>query len=502
MRRIYLGIILIFTLSLGLSQGKNYPSRFYIVGEGSAPNTESPDDLTGAKERAMGDLSNQIQASVNSEFVNEVTESSKSLSEYAHSKIKVISKMQIEGAQYETEKTDDMITVRAILRKDLAADLYFQKTKQLTGKLQNQMARVNELLNNGENETALSQLFSASKIFNEIEQNIIIYMILGGMETDILQPKLSRTDLDDKIFKLTEQNFNSFDDVVNGLCFQIAKQVKPDQKITIFPLQFQNTSFGSQFSDYVRQQILFSLPKFLKFQQAENKPQQVNEGISISGTYWLRDQQMELLITMYDAQGVTFGSARLKFPLSFVENLGVAYKPQNFVDAMSENKYFNQDEVVSGDLKIDFWTNKGDDNLIFEEGERMQMFVRVNTPCNLRLIYHLANGMRTPLVETFYIDQAKVNHVVEIAPEYDIVCAPPFGVEKLQIFASSMKLPKLNTTSTTVDGEEYIVLADDLKKFLEQSRGFVRKKPAQAKTAERVITITTVEKSKLDTEGK
>lgn len=502
MRRLNLGIVLLLTVLVGLSQGKNYPSRFYIVGEGSAPNTGNPEDLAGAKERAMGDLSNQIQASVNSEFVNEVTESSKSLSEYAHSKIKVISKMRIEGAQYETEKTDDMITVRAILRKDLAADLYFQKTKQLTEKLQNQMIRVTSLLKNGENETALSQLFAASKIFNEIEQNIIIYMILGGTEADKLQPQLSRTDLDDKIFNLTEQNFNSFEDVVNGLCFQIAKQVKPDQKLNIFPLQFQNTSFGSQFSDYARQQILFSLPKFLKFKQADSKPQEAAEGISINGTYWLRDQEMEILVTMYDAQGITFGSARLKFPLSYVEQLGVAYKPQNFVDAMSENKYFNADEVVSGDLKIDFWTNKGDDNLIFQEGERMQMFVRVNTPCNLRLIYHLANGMRTPLVETFYIDQAKVNHVVEIAPEYEIVCAPPFGVEKLQIFASSIKLPKLNTTTTTVDGQEYIVLADDLKKFLEQSRGFVRKKPAQAKTAERVITITTVEKSKLDTEGK
>ena len=477
-----------------MAQKKKYPSRFYIVGEGSAENTGNPDDLSAAKERAMGDLSNQIQASVNSEFVNEVSETSQSLDEYAHSKIKIISKIKIEGAQYETYKSKDMITVRAVLRKDIAADLYYQKTNQQLEKIQTQMKRVTSLMSANENEKALGELFNASKLFNEIEQNIIIYMILGGMEAENLKPKLSRGDLDDKIFQLTEQDFKNFDDVISGLCFQISKQVQSGEKIIVFPFQFQNTSFGSQLSDYISQQINFSLPKFIKYKQGDVMPGAKREGISITGTYWLRGEKMEILVTLYDEKGVTFGSARMNFPLAFVANLGIAYKPQNFADAMSENKYFNKSEVVYGDLNIDFWTNKGEDNLIFQDGERMQMFVRVNTPSYVRFVYHLANGMRTPLIESYYIDQTKVNKVVEIAPEYEIECAAPFGVEKLQIFASTESLPKLAVTTTQIEGEEYIVLADDLKDFLAKSRGFVRKKPAQAKTAERVITITTVSK--------
>lgn len=479
-------------LTTAHTQGKKYPSRFYLVGEGSAENTGNPADLVAAKERAMGDLANQIQANVNSEFVNQVTESAQSLSEYAQSKIKVISKMHIEGAQYEVHKSKDYITVRAILRKDEATELYAAKTKKLITSLQAQMQRVNKLIQSGENEQALSQLFEASKLFNEVEQNLIVYMILGGMNPDALQPKLSRADLDDKIFKLTKKDFHSFDDVLNGLCFQIAKQIKSGEKVTVFPFQFQNTAFGSQLSDYIRQQIYFHLPKFIRFQQGKVDEQGKTKGIQITGSYWLHGEQAELLATLFDEKGVTFGSARIKFPTRFLDETQVAYKPQNFAEAMSEKQYFAKNEVVYGDLKLEFWTNKGSENLIFKEGEQMKLFVRVNTPAYVRFIYHLANGMRTPLIDSYYIDQSKVNKVVEIAAGYDIVCAPPFGVEKLQVFASSEPFPKLQVTSTRIEGEEYTVLADDLQKFLQKTRGFIRKKPQSVKSAERVITITTV----------
>ena len=486
-----MAVVLMLT-SIGFSQNKKYPARFYLVGEGSADNTGNPADIVAAKERAMGDLANQIQANVNSQFINQVTESAHSLAEYAQSKVKVISKMQIQGAQYVISKSKDYVTARAVLRKDEATEIYAAKNKKLIGDLQLYMQRVSKLMTAGENEKALSQLFDASKMFNEIEQNLIVYMILGGMNSEQIQPGFSHAELDDKIFKLTEKDFKNLDDVLNGLCFQMAKQLTPGEKITVFPFQFQNTAFGSQMSDYIRQQIYFHLPKFIKFQKGKSENNSNPQGIQITGSYWLHGDQAELLATLYDENGVTFGSARIRFPLAYLDQSGISYKAQNFAEAMSEKQYFAKNEVIYGDLKIDFWTNKGSENLIFREGEQMKLFVRVNTPAYIRFIYHLANGMRTPLVDSYYIDQSKVNKVVEIAAGYEIVCAAPFGVEKLQVFASSEPLPRLNLTSTKIEGESYTVLSDDLKKFLAQTRGFIRKKPAEAKTAERVITVTTV----------
>jgi len=473
------------------AQGKSYPAAFYLVGEGYAENKGNPEDGTIAKERAMSDLANQIQASVKSEFITELTEASNSISEYAKSKVNVISNMKIEGVKWETYDQGEFIMAQAVLRKDEAADLYYERTKELQSQIEAKMNRITNLMGTGDNERALKDLFEASKLFNQLEQNVLIYMILGGREQQQLKPVFSRSDLDDKIYKLTETDFNSFDDAINGLCFQISKQVQPGQIITVFPFDFQDTSFGSELSDYIRQQINFNLNKFIKFQQGKIEPgSNKREGLTIAGNYWLRAEKMEMILLIYDESGSAIGSARVEFPISFADKLGVAYKPQNFVDAMDEDKLFSKSEVVYGDLNVEFWTNKGDQNLIFRGGEEMHLFVRLNTPAYLRFIYHLANGMRTPLYTSYYIDQSKVNKVVELPDAFE--CAPPFGVEKLQMFASTEELPDLNLRTIEIEGEPYDVLAEDLGEFLAKTRGFVKKKSQTAKKAERVITITTV----------
>ncbi|MEJ2052635.1 MAG: DUF4384 domain-containing protein [Calditrichaceae bacterium] len=484
-------IICAFLFNTVNSQSKNYPSAFYLIGEGYAENSGSPEDATTAKERAMSDLANQIQANVKSEFITELTEASNTISEYAKSKVNVISHMKIEGVSWETFDEGEFIKARAILKKQEAADLYYERTKKLQNDIEASMQRVSNLMGTGENERALKELFEASKLFNQLEQNVLIYMILGGREQNQLKPAFSRADLDDRIYKLTETDFNSFDDAINGLCFQISKQIQPGQLITVFPFDFQDTAFGSELSDYIRQQINFNLSKFIKFQQGKVEPgKSTQTGFKISGNYWLRSSVMEIISIIYDESGNAVGSARVEIPVTFVDKLGVAYKPQNFVDAMSEDKLFSKSEVVYGDLNVEFWTNKGDQNLIFRGGEEMRLFVRVNTPAYLRFIYHLANGMRTPLYTSYYIDQSKVNKVVELPDVFE--CSPPFGVEKLQMVASTEELPDLYLKNIDVEGESYQVLADDLGEFLAKTRGFVKKKSNNAKKAERVLTITTV----------
>ena len=124
-------ILVFLVISNVFAQKRKYPPQFYLVGEGYAEDQNKPEDISLAKDRAMADLANQIQASVKSEFINEVSETSNSLSEYASSKVKVISDMKIEGVRYEVNKDEYGIVARAILNKDETADLYFQKTKKL-----------------------------------------------------------------------------------------------------------------------------------------------------------------------------------------------------------------------------------------------------------------------------------------------------------------------------------------------------------------------------------
>ncbi len=50
------------------------------------------------------------------------------------------------------------------------------------------------------------------------------------------------------------------------------------------------------------------------------------------------------------------------------------------------------------------------------------------------------------------------------------------------------------TKEVNIAGEEYEVIAEDIKTHLVKTRGMLRKKSKKKKTAERVLTITTVER--------
>jgi len=170
-----------------------------------------------------------------------------------------------------------------------------------------------------------------------------------------------------------------------------------------------------------------------------------------------------------------------------LRNVALSLKPQNFAEALSDQKVFGKDEIVGGGLSLEVWTNKGAENLVFTKGERMKIFLRVNLPCHVRFLYHLADGRRTVLLDDYYLDESKVNLVYEIPKEFE--CDAPYGAEVLQGFARTDKFDPVQTVN--VDG--YNFLAEDLEKFVTQQRGMKRVKRGVLQAETRIV-VTTMEK--------
>ena len=162
-------------------------------------------------------------------------------------------------------------------------------------------------------------------------------------------------------------------------------------------------------------------------------------------------------------------------------------RPENFKQAYSDRMEFLKDEVISGGLFLEIWTNKGNENLIYTEDEILTVNVRVNMPSYIRFIYHLADGSRNLLLDNYYIDQSKINRVYPIPQTF--ICASPFGAEFLQIFAQTGKFEKLDTK--TING--YAILKEDLAKMLTKTRGFKKNKPELMQTENRLIITTMAE---------
>ena len=152
-------------------------------------------------------------------------------------------------------------------------------------------------------------------------------------------------------------------------------------------------------------------------------------------------------------------------PQSIINESKFDLKPQNFKEALSDQKQFRLEDVIGGGLMADIWTDKGKDNTVFTKGERTHIYIRVNMPCYVRLLYHLANKQRALLIDNYYIDESKVNLVYQIPQEFEVDV--PYGVEVIQAFVQTEKFDPIKTRN--VDG--YDILQEDLGKVLAQTRG-------------------------------
>ena len=121
----------------------------------------------------------------------------------------------------------------------------------------------------------------------------------------------------------------------------------------------------------------------------------------------------------------------------------------------------------------------------------MKVSVRVNREAHIRLLYILADGQRALLYDDYYIDQSKVNRVVEVPEEFE--CTEPFGAEMLVVVARTKPFVPLET----VERDGYLFLkATTARGAAAMLRGMKRKKQkvSDIQQTEAKIIITTIEK--------
>jgi len=132
-------------------------------------------------------------------------------------------------------------------------------------------------------------------------------------------------------------------------------------------------------------------------------------------------------------------------------------------------------------LQIDIKTQKGKENLVFNETEEVQVFFKVNKSCKLRTIYKLADGNLILLDNDRQINAPETNHWVQLSDDFEV--APPFGAEELYIFAAEINFPVLQTKQ---EGG-YTLIIEGLPNALRKTRGLKKKQTF----AESKLNITT-----------
>ena len=335
--------------------------------------------------------------------------------------------------------------------------------------------------------------------FDELE--VVTKKLFGEPDTPLIP---SHTEVVNRVELLVSDSITSIDGIARAIVFQLSKQIKqPAGKVLVAPFTYQDTQMTSRFSRQLLAALEAQLGQIAKWRTVNqtrglhsnfrsrsvlHMPDFAKEAgatLLLSGTYWENENQIVLRATL---RAVETGEVKAGAVTEFNRNIKkLDFKPQNYKQALIEQNAFAEDEFISG-LHIEMWTDKGSENLLYIEGETMKVFVRANRAAHIRLLYILADGRRTLLYDSYYIDQSKVNRVVEIPDEFE--CAPPFGAELLVIAARTEKFPSIQTYES--DGYRFLS-AKDAGQAARDFRGMKKKqKQPDVQQGEVRLVLTTM----------
>jgi hypothetical protein len=299
----------------------------------------------------------------------------------------------------------------------------------------------------------------------------------------------------DRIHAIPHEDARSIRSAAEALAEQLSRSgIGRGGALQVAPFRYRSWDVSSPFGR--------ELALALQSAMARNRPQPgklagsdpaslqaVVRDIVIRGRYREAGEKFELRAFAKEAgTGRLLGSAEIGLLASGIpEALGT--RPPNYESFVREADKLAGGEIVSGDLRIELRTNKGSEGLVFDEGEDLRLYVRVNSPAWVRLIYILSNGDHVPITHAWWIAADQVNQLIEHPDSFEIV--PPFGVEMIHAIAHTEKPPMLVTRPTQVAGQDYDVIAGGSDQIV-RTRGIARKTNKQV--AEQTLHLTTMQR--------
>ncbi|MFQ5653001.1 MAG: DUF4384 domain-containing protein [bacterium] len=497
-------------------QGKSFrhPDHAYLTGFGMATLTRRENQVECqemAANHARSNLIQKIRVTIRSAVASRVEERDTKLSEYFSTTTQTTASLEIEGLELETfyDKKKKLCYAFAYVGRERLARFYGDKADGFRKEIRAHLAAGKWYEEGGQRTKALDEYLACYPLFRQLEEAQAVLSssqsdltaTIAELDAQVSTDEVSRNQVREAVERLVEKPLASPDDVAWYLAYCLSGQLEtPDQGVLVTPFTYQDTRMGSPFSRFFMQVMenkIVEVARWQAVQQAttfEPKTRNMTREFAqasgathvLTGTYWEQPKKVRFLATLRRvADSKVMASAVAVVDSTILRQPNLTIRPRNFSQAFSDRKAFNTDEVIGGGLHLEVWTNKGVENLLYTEGERMQVYVRVNMPCYIRFIYHLADGYRTLLLDNYYIDGSKVNKVYLIPEEFE--CSAPFGAEVLQVFARSEKFDSIETRN--VDGHD--ILAQDLQRFLTKTRGF-KKAKRDGLQAESRLVITTM----------
>ena len=540
MRNLLVCFLILFTTTAHAAKPdwvKNYgrseerPVHIYLVGFGSTwGHGAEPRQI--AADDARAEVSRNIVTKVKSVIRTSESEMKGTLSQQYSGVTQSVTALKLLGLEteaYVDSGRNPTTYVLAYVRRAELKHIYTTQASELREEIKRILADAQAAEKASKIDIAVEKYLSTYPLYEELKEAETILLVAKHYNSpseaafaELAQatkkhsgpaqesPLPSLAEVINRVEQLVSESLTSVDDIARAVVFQLSKQVnRPEGKVLLAPFTYQDTKMSSHFSRQLLAALEVQLGQIAKWKTVNQtrrlhsnfRPRSVQHmrdfakeaeaTLLLSGTYWENSDQITLRATLRDVEiGEVKAGATVRFDgkgLNAKRGMKV-FKPQNYKQALIEQNAFADGELVSGGLQVEVWTNKGSDHLLYIEGETMKVFVRVNREAYLRLLYILADGRRTLLYDNYYIDQSKVNRVVEIPEEFE--CAPPFGAELLVAAARTEKFPLIQTYEN--DGYHFLS-AKDAGQTARDFRGMKKKqKQPDVQQSEAQLVLTTM----------
>jgi hypothetical protein len=468
-----------------------YPDSAYLVGFGISAEKDPAKAREDAINKALADISRRIRVGISSKTSSAIQETNLQVAEDVSVVTQSSTSLHLEGIHTETYADDDKLYALAYVKRSALADLYRAKLSHLQDELRGLVDEAQALEAKGDKTQAIEKYSSTFPVFAELEEAISVIVVAASAPAgDIDTLTISQEKVSKAIGDMVNKPIHTLDDAAWFISYTISQQdTGKADSARVAPLTYQDTKMGSRFGRYMQQLLAQKLDEQLATSgQTGAEKRSTHAPWLVSGTYWLEGENVKLFVRARDEKsGAITANSEITFPRSVIDST-LSLTPQNFAQAMSDQRVFDKDELAAGGLQVEVWTDKGSDGIVYAKDDTMKVYVRVNRPAYVRLVYHMADGRRTLLYDSYYISSNLVNQVVPVPGEF--VCSEPYGAEVLQVFARTEEFEPVETVK--VDG--FRILKEDLQKFVAQTRGMRIPAHSTIQQAEARVMVTTLEK--------
>jgi len=442
----------------------------------------------GAKQEALSDLSMQIKSEVHSKFEKLQKRSASRVLDDASSHVVVSSNLPIIGAEYAFYPyVKNQVEADAKLDANVAKKAYKRKLTALLKDIEALRKSLTKASSSVEKKRLYHKLLSYLQEYNRYAS---VAMIVGVQK--IQTPSITKAEVEAKLIHLT-----SHLDSLELASQELAKSFQKES-VFLYPPKYKNTHEVSEFAGALYQHLKAHIKTSQHLQSAK---------YILIGDYLIERNKVLVNYTLLDAQNHKQVASKTVV-INEQAYKGLKLKPKE----SSLDVALHNEPLISSKLKVSISTNRGDENLLFFEGEEVELITKLNHTGYFYIVGYTntSKGKFAYLLEleegegddkfVHYVNASEVNHAVSLG-SFEV--SAPFGVESLEIIASDEKPTQL--PSRYYDAKSgYYKIDGKPEAVATKTRGLIKKRikakrageKVKAEVSESVLMFTTMPKKR------